>query len=235
MASWEERTMAYTVACWNIEKSGQSSDPTKQANVSEFIQFCSNHNIDVVFLCEVHSARVDDYVEFLKRVYGTKYSINSLPGGYSNAYVLMVRLGVNLVLSQDTLKGLNRGVLVLHEDQRFMLCLAHFKSGQTGLTRDQLQQAAVFLDNAQPWSWAITGDMNWHYGNAGGLTVPGGTHSHTCWPDMTQASGNILDWCMAGGIVAVEPWNLGGTRLPPSMTDMSGPDHRPVVFTLTLA
>lgn len=49
--------MAYTVACWNIEKNGQSSEIAKQANVSEFINICSNNSIDVFFLCEVHSAR----------------------------------------------------------------------------------------------------------------------------------------------------------------------------------
>lgn len=67
----------------------------------------------------------------------------------------MIRIKINLVLSQDTLKGLNRGALILHDERRFMLCLAHFKSGQTGLTRDQLQQASRFLGDAQPSAWAI--------------------------------------------------------------------------------
>jgi endonuclease/exonuclease/phosphatase family metal-dependent hydrolase len=221
--------MAYTVACWNIEKNGQSSDIDKQANVSEFIQLCVNNKIDVIFLCEVHSARVNDYLGFLRQVYQT-YSVNSLAGGYSNAYVLLIRNGVNLAVSQDTLKGLTRGALILHEERRFMLCLAHFKSGQTGLTKDQLQEAAKFLDGAQPASWVIIGDMNWDYANRGNLTLPGNTHAHTCWADMTQAKGNILDWCITGGLVSAEPWALSN-RLATTMTDMTGPDHRPIIFT----
>jgi hypothetical protein len=42
------------------------------------------------------------------------------------------------------------------------------------LTRDKLQQATAFLNDAQPASWAITGDMNWDYGNLGGLSLPMG-------------------------------------------------------------
>jgi hypothetical protein len=28
--------------------------------------------------------------------------------------------------------------------------------------------------------------------------LPVGSHCASCWPDMTQASGGILDWCLAG-------------------------------------
>jgi endonuclease/exonuclease/phosphatase family metal-dependent hydrolase len=222
--------MAYTIACWNIEKNGISSDIDKQANVSDFIQLCVNNNIDVIFLCEVHSARVNDYLGFLQQVYTGKYTVNHLPGGHSNAYVVMIRTGAHLALSQDNLKGLNRGALILHDERKFMVCLAHFKSGQTGLTKDQLQQAASFLDDAQPASWAILGDMNWDYGNRGALTLPGNSHCHTCWPGQTHAKGGTLDWCITGGLVSAQTEPLVN-RLQTAMTDMTGPDHKPIIFT----
>jgi hypothetical protein len=110
-----------------------------------------------------------------------------------------------------------------------MLCLAHFKSGQTPLTKTQIEQASGFLESAQRRSWAIIGDMNWDYNN-GGLTLPNGTESATCGHDSTQVQGGILDWCLAGFRVSVTARDLRG--LPPALTNYSGPDHRPVVFSI---
>lgn len=89
--------------------------------------------------------------------------------------------------------GVNRGGWAVYLGN-VGLTLAHFKSGQNGLTEDQRQNAAGFLDGAQPARWAIIGDMNWDYRNKGALTVPGGAHASSCWPDMPQAKGGILSW-----------------------------------------
>jgi hypothetical protein len=223
--------MSFSVASWNIEKNGQSSDDIKQEKVSEFVDFCCHNYIDIIFLCEVHSARLSDYDGFIGSVYASRgYRVLPFTGGHSNAYILIVRNDINAELSFDTLKGLNRQI-VLVKVSGVYVCLAHFKSGQTGLTRDQLQQAAQALDEIAPGRWMITGDMNWEYGNLAALATPGGSYAVTCWTDMTQAKGGILDWCLSGGAVAVTP--VDGSIFSASMADMSGPDHRPVIFGAT--
>ncbi|MGE4480815.1 endonuclease/exonuclease/phosphatase family protein [Acidocella sp.] len=223
--------MHYVVASWNIEKNGQSSTGIKQQKVSDFIDFCSSIPVHIIFLCEVHSSRVKDYASHLRNVYGLSYHVESLPGGHSNAYIVMIRKSLKADPMQDRLKGLNRGAIILQIDNDLLLTLAHFKSGQNGLTKDQLQNAAGFLDGAQPGRWAIIGDMNWDYRNKGALTVPGGAHASSCWPDMSQAKGGILDWCLAGGATQVEPLDCN-SLLSDETKDMTGPDHRPVIFTL---
>jgi hypothetical protein len=224
--------MKYVIASWNIEKNGQSSDITKQAKVSEFIHCCADYHVHIIFLCEVHSARVNDHVSFLQQTYGHSYEVESLPGGHSNAYVLMIRKGpLKADKYYDRLKGLNRGALLLQLDNDLVLCLAHFKSGQTGLTKDQLQQASSFLDSMRPGRWAIMGDMNWDFNNTGALQLPGGSHPETCWGDQTQNRGGILDWCLAAGATQVEPQNVANL-FRAEINDMSGPDHRPVLFVI---
>jgi hypothetical protein len=219
---------SFTVAVWNIEKNGQSSEDIKQEKVSEFVDFCCKNGIDLIFLCEVHSARLKDYSGFVGSVYSTfGYKVHAFSGGHSNAYILIVRSQANVQLSYDELKGLNRKI-VLALINGVYVCLAHFKSGQTGLTKDQLQQAADSLDGLAQSRWLITGDMNWDFSKAHELKLPGGAHAATCWKDQTQAKGGILDWCLAGGLVAVEP--MGESLFSATMADMQGPDHRPVVF-----
>jgi len=225
--------MAYTIASWNIEKNGVSSTDIKQEKVSEFLVLCCKYGITVIFLCEVHSSRVDDYLAYCRGVYGGQYEIGSLPGGHSNAYILLYRKDVSIVVSQDKLKGLNRGAIILNLPNNVFLCLAHFKSGQTGLTKDQLQQASGFLEGACPGHWVITGDMNWAYGNATGLTLPPGSRPATCWTDQTQVKGGILDWCLVGAALKVETVDVANL-FPPAMNDMSGPDHRPIIFSIDL-
>ncbi len=221
---------AFTVAVWNIEKNGQSSEDIKQEKVSEFVDFCCKNGIDLIFLCEVHSARLNDYGEFIGSVYSTfGYKVYRFQGGHSNGYILIVRDSAHAELSYDELKGLNRKI-VLAKINGVYVCLAHFKSGQTGLTKDQLQQAAQALDGLANSRWLITGDMNWDYSKRDELKLPGGAHAATCWKDMTQAKGGILDWCLAGGPVAVEP--MEDSLFSPTMADMQGPDHRPVVFAV---
>lgn len=223
--------MPYVIASWNVEKNGQSSTDIKQAKVIDFIDGCVKMDVDVIFLCEVHSSRLDDYVAYLTSVYDAEYHVVGLPGGHSNGYIIMTRKARTIEISGDTLKGLNRGIQLLKLDNDLVLCLAHFKSGQTGLTKDQIQNAAIFLDNAMPARWAITGDMNWDYARVGELVVPGGSHAGTCWADQTQAKGGILDWCLTGGATEIAPVDVANL-FPPETNDMSGPDHRPVLFVI---
>ena len=112
--------------------------------------------------------------------------------------------------------------------------LAHFKSGQTCLTKDQLQQAAASLQElgGNSGRWAITGDMNWDYRNVNSLSLPVRTKWFTCWQDQTQAKGGILDWCLAGSATTVDSADVS-TLFPPYINDMTGPDHRPVVFGIS--
>lgn len=223
-----------TIASFNIEKNGQSSELLKQTKVSDFIDSCVTFNMGVIYLCEVHSARIEDYIEQLRAVYGGTYRVEYLDGGYSNAYVFMVNREVDAHLSYDGLKGLNRNMFLCHVDNEIAIGFAHFKSGQTGLTRSQLENAGQFMEGFTNNSgkWAITGDMNWDFNNAGRLNMPAGSHPSTCWQDMTQRSGNILDWCAAGRSVQVQPVD-GPNFFAPDFQVMDGPDHRPVVFALT--
>jgi hypothetical protein len=226
--------MPITIASWNIEKNGQSSTLEKQSKVSEFIDSCCGNGVTVVFLCEVHSARIDDYVTFLQEVYGNNYHIASLPGGLSNAYVILIRKDAGIVTGQDGLRNLDRGAIVLQIKDLFVM-LAHFKSGQTGLTQNQIQEAARFLNGVSGNSgrWAIIGDMNWEYTNVQALSLPQGTQAYVCGQLKTQTRGGILDWCLAGNATEVQPGLSIITKFPPQINDMQGPDHRPVVFTVS--
>ena len=223
--------MPYRVACWNVEKNGQTSALDKQAKVSQFIDTCIGWGVDVVFLCEIHSARVDDYDGFAKGVYGMRgYDCATVPGAYSNNYVVMWRRDRKVFdLGHAPLLGLNRSLLAFELDNKLAVGLAHFKSGQSGLTKSQLEHAAGALESFKPGYWAVLGDMNWDFGNAGALAVPAGSHSASCWADQTQANGGILDWTLAGWAVNVKPFPLSDL-LPGAMCDMTGPDHRPVIF-----
>lgn len=225
--------MTLTIASWNIEKNGQSSTDIKQQKVSGFIDLCChNLGITIVFLCEVHSARIHDYTGYARQVYGNDYNVYDLPGGKSNAYVVLIRKEAQIEVGKDTLKGLNREALLLNADD-FFFVLAHFKSGQTGLTKDQIQESAAFLqDIGNSGKWAITGDMNWDYNKANDLKLPGGAKCATCWTDKTQAKGGILDWCLAGSATTVSPVDVN-SLFSMEVNDMSGPDHRPVVFGIT--
>lgn len=226
--------MKLSVAAWNVEKNGQASELDKQTKVSDFIDVCCKKlNVGVLFLCEVHSARIKNYEEFLKSVYGPTYAVYSLPGGYSNAYVILVHNGLRHVISRDKLQELNRSA-VLVEIDGFFLGLAHFKSGQTMLTKDQVENFSNALQGMSAGKWALTGDMNWDYKKANQLVnMPAGSRAATCWADQSQAKGGILDWCVAGSATAVEAANMA-TIFAPQMFDMQGPDHKPVLFGFTV-
>src|ERR1700739_3212875 len=172
-----------SVGSYNIEKNGQSSDPEKQTKVSDFIAQCCDYNIDIIFLCEVHSARWKDYISTLRGTYGADYDCRHLGGGYSNSYVVLVRNLAGLDLDFYPLQGLNRSLLIARKGAAFAITLAHFKSGQTNLTKSQLEAAADFLEDfsEKKGKWAITGDMNWDWNNFKDLELPANAHSATCW------------------------------------------------------
>lgn len=225
--------MSLIIASWNIEKNGKSSTDIKQQKVSTFIDSCCKDlNATVVFLCEVHSAQIENYVSYSESVYGKQYNVYSLKGGHSNAYVVLIQKSAKIEVGQDSLKGLNRGAIVLNVSDIYLI-LAHFKSGQNGLTKDQIQEAANFLQEIGKGSgrWAITGDMNWDYKKANELKCPNGAKPYTCWDDKTQVKGGILDWCLAGSKTAVSPVDVS-KLFPSEMNDMEGPDHRAVIFSI---
>lgn len=223
-----------TIASFNVEKNGQSSTDLKNTIVNDFIAFCIDKKTGIIFLCEIHSSRLDDYVLHLISVYQGSYNVEGFPGGHSNGYVLIVRRDLQVKCSSSPLLGLNRDCVVCSIPGEISIAFAHFKSGQTGLTSWQLTHTAQQLEGAASTKgkWAIAGDMNWDIRNAGKLVgMPHGWHFASCWPDKTQRSGNILDWCAAGSTVGLVAED-GYAFFPKEYQGMNGPDHRPVYFTL---
>ncbi|MBC1189456.1 hypothetical protein PN434_03885 [Microcystis aeruginosa CS-558/01A06] len=219
---------SFTVASWNIEKNGRSSRIEKRSKVDTFIYYCCNKRIDIIFLCEVHGARLDDYLNNLSLVYFDNYDIHSFEGGKSNGYIIMTRKRLNIELSMDKLSGLNRYIVLLSIGD-FYLVLAHFKSGRLLLTERQIKASVDFLASTG-YPWAVTGDMNWDYKNIIGLKLSGATETHTYWADQTHRSGGILDWCITGSNVQTVSIIDEMFVEFPDLKNMDGPDHRPIVF-----
>ena len=222
-----------SIASFNIEKNGQSSELLKQQKVSDFIDYCCKRAVDLIFLCEVHSARISEYVTHLREVYGQDYAREYLDGGHSNAYVILARRLAEFNFSFDGLRGLNRNFLLCHIDDKVAIGLAHFKSGQTGLTRDQIEAGADFMNTFtnSTGRWAIAGDMNWDLRRYNELALPAGSHNATSWLDMKQIQVGILDWCLAGGGTQLAAAD-GPSEFNPAFQVMDGPDHRPVLFQI---
>lgn len=221
------------VATWNIEKNGQSSTLEKQSKVSDFIDRCCNATdglgVDLLFLCEVHSCRFGDYKSYLEQTY-TAYAVHVFSGGNSNYYVVMMKGSSTLgFIVEIPLKGLNRS-LVVYAESGCYIGLGHFKSGQTALTHGQLCNACAVLEAKSTSNWALSGDLNWDYGNRAQLELPGGTKSFTLWTDATQRSGGILDWVLTGKNTSVAGMDM--SAWPTEYTDMSGPDHKPLIFRI---
>ncbi len=216
------------IASFNVEKDGQSSTLDKQAQVNFFIEHCCKELcVDLIFLCEIHSARLKDFVEFLATVYG-EYRVASFTGGYSNGYVIMAKKTADIdIASQGDLFGLSRPLLLakaqgVNKYTGYVL-LAHFKSGGTGLTKKEIEFCATFAAK-----WVLTGDLNYDFKNLTNLNPPG--VGYECWKGKsTHAKGGILDWVLASLDVKVEPVDL--TPLETTF-DMTGPDHRPIVFDI---
>lgn len=221
------------IATWNIEKNGQSSSLEKQSKVSDFIDRCCNATdglgVDLLFLCEVHSCRFDDYRSYLEQAYAA-YAIHVFSGGNSNYYVVMMKRSSTLgFIVELPLKGLSRSLAVYAESGCY-IGLGHFKSGQTALTESQLRDTCAFLEAKSASNWALSGDLNWDYENRAKLELPAGTKSFTLWTDATQRSGGILDWVLNGKNTSICGMDLSGW--PKAYTDMSGPDHKPLIFRI---
>jgi len=229
-----------TFASWNIEKDGQSSEIHKQTKVSDFIdRCCLTYDVSVVFLCEVHSARIDDFVDFIQSSGRyPNYDVFSRPGGNSNAYVILIRKDAGISPGYSRLALLNRDGLICQCGE-FWFVLAHFKSGQTDLTKGQIEASANFLNGINgTGKWIISGDMNWSAGNFQGLTgLPDLCTYATCWEGQaTQKRGGVLDWCLKGPAdtfeqMQVTHWdmlNMFGVQT----AQMDGPDHKPIGFTI---
>ena len=223
---------AMRIGSFNIEKSGESSTVDKKMQVESFVDSCCNGKewkADLVFLCEIHSALLDTFVRNFGARYHS-YEITSHNGGGSNNYIILKNGFKEIkVVSQGSLFGLNRDLVAVEVQSvdgfTGSILLAHFKSGQNGLTKTQIQACAKLGS-----SWAATGDLNWEYENVGQLDVP--AIAHECWNGMpTHESRNgsqaILDWVLASDDVAVTPVDITGRA---DDFDMQGPDHRPILF-----
>ncbi len=225
------------IASWNIEKNGQSSADVKRTMVSGFIDYClADLNVDLLFLCEVHSARVDDYVTYIISNY-INYSVTPIHGGYSNCYlVIQKRTGNITVVGDEHLQGLNRSLAIvhvtsLHFDFNGLIGLAHFKSGRTSLTRDQIRGAVDFLNDASNGSYFITGDLNWDYNDFARLAVDAERIKQ--W-DITQRRGGCLDWAIFGRGTLAASFDFSALgRSNPDLFSMNMPDHKPVIFEIS--
>lgn len=219
------------IASWNIEKNGQSSVIEKQTKVSDFIDRCCNSSnglgVDLLFLCEVHSSRLDDYAKYLKAVYPA-YGVCTFHGGNSNNYLVLMKTSPSLgFIEAMPLKGLNR-LLVVFAESGCYVGLGHFKSGQQELTQSQLRDACAYLEGKSTSNWALSGDLNWDYSKRADLALPAGANSYTLWTDATQKSGGILDWVLYGKNTRIAGMSFSGW--PDEYLDMSGPDHKPLIF-----
>lgn len=219
------------IASFNIEKNGKSSPDIKQGQVSTFIDNCCSNqfwDVDLVFICEMHSAQLENYVLALSSMYPT-YKTIGFHGGHSNGYIVMAKESQNIVVdSQGHLFALNRDLIAVEatgcSGYTGYVILAHFKSGQNNITKSQLQSCTGMGGN-----WVVTGDINYDYSKFGQLGIAG--NAHECWNGQaTQAKGGILDWVLASTSVTVTPLDITGLA---GTFDMSGPDHRPIVFDVT--
>ncbi|KIQ56897.1 MULTISPECIES: endonuclease/exonuclease/phosphatase family protein [Pseudomonas] len=216
------------IGSFNVEKNGKSSTLEKQTQVDIFLHNCCSSNYwdaDLVFLCEIHSAQIDNYRSNLAAIY-KNYSVYSFTGGHSNAYIVLVKSFERLqVVSQGSLFTLNRDLIAVEahgvKGYTGYVFLAHFKSGQNGVTKSQLKSCT-----ALGGKWVATGDLNLDYQKVGELDTAG--LAYECWGgQQTQSKGGILDWVLASVDVAVTPVDITGLA---HVFDMSGPDHRPILF-----
>lgn len=218
------------VASFNIEKNGKSSTDIKQGQVSTFLDNCCSNkywDVDLVFICEMHYAQLENYTLALSAMY-PGYKVASFNGGHSNGYIVLAKDDPSISIdSQGHLFALNRDLIAVEVNgfngYSGYVILAHFKSGQNKITKTQIQSCTGMGGN-----WVVTGDINYDYNNAHQLGVNG--KAYECWNGLpTQAHGNILDWVLASPSVEVKAVDI--TELK-DVFDMSGPDHRPIVFDI---
>ncbi len=227
------------IASWNIEKCGISSSENKRAALDCFIYDNTvDGYADLVFLCEVHNARVDDFIEYLTAVVGETYRIDWVSGNYSNNYVYLIkkeRFKQEDVVRVSTWRN-ERPMLALQcsiGSGTVYVGLIHAKSGRTGLTKTQLNNAMEWLQARSHDKWLLTGDLNWSFDDYDQLSPPDGSKYVSCWPDMTQRRGGILDWAIYGKYTTVTANALSQLRtLDQEVLDCSEMDHRPVIFSV---
>lgn len=224
--------MKLTVASWSLGKDGQSSLDIKQEKVGGFIEYCCNFpGVDVVFLSEVHSAMVYGYKLYVQAVYGKNYTVYSQTESSLSAYVVLVRNNAGVEVCHDIQKAMGQ-TMVLLKAEDFLIGFPHAQSGQASPQQSQMENAARLLQQlgGGQGKWAMTGGMNWEYKDAHLLAIPEGAKCLTCWNGQTRRQGGILDWCIAGGAVAVTPGRVD-MMFPPYVNNMKNPDCRPVVFS----
>lgn len=223
------------IASWNIEKNGVSSTDIKQTMVSGFVDYCLNDlRVDILFLCEVHSSRLEDYRSYVAENY-RHYCVDSFSGGYSNCYILIYKATGNIrILGDQHLVGLTRDIITVevtsvHNNFNGFMGFAHFKSGRTNLTRNQLEDTINFFAGASNGAYFITGDLNWDYSDYPSLTL-NAANAVKQW-DVTQAKGGCLDWGVYGPMTQASAFDFSGVVAQnPELCAMQGPDHKPVIF-----
>ncbi|WP_417319523.1 hypothetical protein [Emcibacter sp.] len=225
------------IVSWNIEKCGLSSAQDKRAALDTLLfDAAYKQYADIIFLCEVHGARVDDFAEFLTNVYGQHYAIDAVDGNYSNNYVFLVNK--NVLVNYGTVSVSN------WQNERPMLAIQcglssgtvyagfiHAKSGQTGLTKHQIHNCARWLQDRSADRWFLSGDLNWDYNRQDELTLPEGAQGNSYWFDMSQRKGGLLDWALCGKYTTATTRSLSLLRTQhDTVIDMSQMDHKPVLF-----
>jgi len=155
------------------------------------------------------------------------YRVCPFTGGYSNGYIVMVKSFEALqVCSQGSLHGLNRDLIAVEaagvNGYTGYVFLAHFKSGQTGLTKSQLKSCTALGGN-----WVATGDLNMEYQKCRATRYSRARIRMLGRSTDPKQRAEILDWVLASVDVQVVPVDI--THLD-TVFDMSGPDHRPILF-----
>ncbi|GAB5350213.1 endonuclease/exonuclease/phosphatase family protein [Alteriqipengyuania sp. 357] len=229
--------MAIYVAWFNVEKVGRSSPQDKETIASHFLDYCFRSEFDIVTLLEIHSMRKTDIASYINSVYGSHYSAGFINGGYSNAYVCAIRNATTTYDGSVPLVGLNRQVAEFSTSVsggfRLKTYLAHFKSGQTGLTSTQIRRAVRAAETNSGGTWMIGGDMNWDFHRRDELDLPRGVKAFSYWPDSTQRSGNILDWTVYSNNLNIKGAGISEfKRRHPEFGAMAGPDHKPVALQI---
>ncbi|MAK97662.1 MAG: hypothetical protein CL803_04710 [Citromicrobium sp.] len=229
--------MAIYVAWFNVEKVGRSSPQIKETIISHFLDYCFRSEFDIVTLLEIHSARETDIADHINSVYGPAYSATVVHGGHSNSYVCAIRTKTTTFDGSVKLVGLNRDVAEFSTSAsggfKLKIYLAHFKSGQTGLTSKQLREAVDAAAKTSGGTWLIGGDLNWDFDRKDALGLPEDVKFFSYWSDSTQRKGSILDWALYSDNLKIKAAGISEFKRKHSeFGDMSGPDHKPVALQI---
>lgn len=127
-------------------------------------------------------------------------------------------------------RSLARGSVVFEKGPLAIGCL-HAKSGQTGLTKHELESYTGYLSTKYTY-WLLFGDLNWSFRNAYKLSIPKGAVCISCWKNESQRKGSVLDWCIySKSTLTITARSSPSFRfMPPLMTSMTTTDHKPVQY-----